>query len=79
MGKKVCVFLLVCMGAVGFYGCGGEGDVVEVSDQMPPVDQNPALQEALDAAARGQELTGSQKRLIDDAVEEGIIQQNAPQ
>lgn len=57
---------------VGALGCGGSGTSV-YQDQAPGPIETPGLDKALQAEREGKELTGKQKRVLEDAREAGAI------
>lgn len=77
MVRKTLMLVSVCMVMLGGLGCGGsDANVtgVEVSATTAPLENNPALQDAMDAANSGQPLSGRQERLLKDARQDGVIQ-----
>lgn len=71
MFQKVLAFVAVGLLVAGSLGCGGGSPTVYESQPGPIA--NPALDRALQKEAAGEELTGKEKRILEDAREAGAV------
>lgn len=71
MLKKFLLLSFVCVLALSGVACGGGGGAEE---EVSVVEYNPSLEKALAEERAGRELTGKQKRILEDAREAGIIE-----
>ena len=68
MLKKLLTLFFACIVVVAGFGCGGGGGDEAVGPPPDPA-SDPAVQEAQEAQASGQPLTGKQKRLLENVEE----------
>lgn len=69
MLKKVVICLVACLAVLGGYGCSGGG----AQEEPPAIEYNPSLERAVQKEKAGEPLSGKEKRILDDARAEGII------